>query len=88
MSGQGLGASSDWGLVTGDLNTTLGHRSILLRGASMVLCAAPSPPTLLDLLNLLNLFCMQSRDSTPLGLTLNLLYTPHLNTPAKDATLC
>ena len=79
MSGQGLDASSDWGLVTGDLNTTLGHRSILLRGASIVLCAAPS---------LLNLFRMQSKDSMPLGLTLNLLYTLHLNTPAKDATLC
>ena len=88
MSGQGLGASSGWGLVTGDLNTTFGYRSILLRVASIVLCAAPSPLNLLDLLNLLNLFRMQSRDSTLLGLTLNLLDPPHLSTPAKDATLC
>ena len=74
--------------MNGVLNTTFGHRSILLRGASIVLCAAPSPLNLLDLLNLLNLFRMQSRDSTPLGLTPSLLYPPHLSSPAKDATLC
>ena len=41
-----------------------------LRGASIFLCAAP-PLNLLNLLNPLNLFRTESKDTTPEGLTLN-----------------